>query len=819
MIEYSNKENSYNKTNSSKTNSNSQKIKSKISNFQYPQSQGNPTCFQKIDIKLPLPNSEVNYIKTYCRIRPNNSQENCIKNFTISGKNDINLIVDYFDSLKENKKYEYKFTKIFSDKVKNKEIFINICEPIIKDLFTYKRSGIIFVYGVTNSGKTYTVNGDMENPGILPSSLYLIYQAVKNFKRKKLEISCTYVEIYNEEIFDLFSLEKNKVKLCGSSHNFFLKNATVKKITNLNDLNEALTLGINHRTINSTNLNNNSSRAHSIFRVEINFGENEEKCSFSIADLAGVERANRAGTKGENLKETGQINNSLLILRKCFDAMEQNSNIIQAEKKIRVPIRESKLTMLMKEYLNGNKNVIMICTINPNLNDMFDNKNVLHFASKAQKVKPIKSWIEQIKKVNSKVNKGLISKKIYRMYTTSKEHKRKKFNKKNKNNNKIGSKIENKDFNINGNNLNNSVFDSSSDFSESESDSEIFSSEKNNLVSQNFKKDNNIFKKVVINDNNNDNNIDKENEDNNLLQKQKIIEYIKNREEYLKFINTYENNYAIYKNICLELKNVDLRLPFKSKPYIVINPFYKDFKEDKQKKYKSIKESELEIKGKEKIKIFKKIKNYFTIESIKNINKNSICSEGEFEVISFIKKSKNNSNRKTKKRNKLSEKKAFTDISDFNNSDENYFESIPEKEEEHFEETGKKISNIFKNKIFENEGKEKEMEKEKEKEENNKKKTKKRNNKRTKKKYTISDNENEEENENNFSKSEDNNTELRNKKKYKSKKSKYTNDSSEKEESSSDKKESESEDEEKKDKKTKKKKGKSKKRQKNKNVD
>ena len=498
--------------------------------------------------------------------------------------------------------------------------------------------------------------------------------------------------------------------------------------------------------------------------------------------------------------------------------MEQNSNIIQVEKKIRVPIRESKLTMLMKEYLNGNKNVIMICTINPNLNDMFDNKNVLHFASKAQKVKPIKSWIEQIKKVNSKVNKGLISKKIYRMYTTSKEHKGKKFNKKNKNN-KIGSKIENKDFNINGNNLNNSVFDSSSDFSESESDSEIFSSEKNNLVSQNFKKDNNIFKKVVLNDNNNDNNVDKENEDINLLQKQKIIEYIKNREEYLKFINTYENNYAIYKNICLELKNVDLRLPFKSKPYIVINPFYKDFKEDKQKKYKSIKESELEIKGKEKIKIFKKIKNYFTIESIKNINKNSICSEGEFEVISFIKKSKNNSNRKTKKRNKLSEKKAFTDISDFNNSDENYFESIPEKEEEHFEETGKKISNIFKNKIFENEGKEKEMEKEKEKEENNKKKTKKRNNKKTKKKYTISDNENEEENENNFSKSEDNNTELRNKKKCKSKKSKYTNDSSEKEESSSDKKDSESEDEEKKDKKTKKKKGKSKKRQKNKNVD
>ena len=49
--------------------------------------------------------------------------------------------------------------------------------------------------------------------------------------------------------------------------------------------------------------------------------------------------------------------------------MEQNSNIIQVDKKVRVPIRESKLTMLMKEYLNGNKNVIMICTINPNISE------------------------------------------------------------------------------------------------------------------------------------------------------------------------------------------------------------------------------------------------------------------------------------------------------------------------------------------------------------------------------------------------------------------------------------------------------------------
>ena len=791
--------------------SNPSSLKSK--SIQYPQSQGNPTQFQKLEIKLlPAPNSKINYIKSYCRIRPNNTQENCINNFEIAGINNTNLIVDYSDSLKEKNKIEYNFTKIFNENTLNKDIYINICEPAINDLLNLKRSGIIFVYGVTNSGKTYTVNGNRENPGILPLSLYKIFQFVQNYK-KKLEILCTYVEIYNEEIFDLFSYEKNKVKLCGSSDNFFLKNAIIKKINSLNDLNEALTLGINQRTINSTNLNNISSRSHSIFRIEINFGENEESCSFSIADLAGIERANRAGTKGENLKETGQINNSLLILRKCFDAMEQNSNIIQVEKKVRVPIRESKLTMLMKEYLNGNKNVIMICTINPNISDMFDNKNVLHFASKAQKVKPIKSWIEQIKKVNSKLNKGIISKKVYKMYTTSNEHKKNHFNW--KKNNKTGNKKENKDnLNSNSSSLNNSVVDSSSEFSEEESDYEIsnkltFSNETNNKMNI-LKRNNNKNDISSFNNFNQNNNEDKisDNEKNNLLQKQKIIDYIEYREEYNNEINRYETNYEIYKNICLGLKNYDLGLPYKSKTYILINPFNKKYKEEKKINYETTKETEFEIKAKEKPKtIFTKIKNYFTIESSRNnSNNNSICSENEFEVISKIKQKKiNESSRKARQKKKLIEKNAFTDISDLSNI-ENNFESIPEKEEESLDDTKKKISGIFKKKSvldeieIENDKIEFEFNKKE-----NKKKTKK-NCKKSKKKITISDYGSEDENDASYS---DFDYSLELNKKMKKAKSKKTNKKNSIESSSEKKNVDENEDE----KKTKKRnKGKSKKR-------
>ena len=75
--------------------------------------------------------------------------------------------------------------------------------------------------------------------------------------------------------------------------------------------------------MNSTKLNFNSSRSHSIFKISLV----DEKTSISIVDLAGVERAGKAETKGKELQETCKINVSLMVLRKCIDAMENNTKL------------------------------------------------------------------------------------------------------------------------------------------------------------------------------------------------------------------------------------------------------------------------------------------------------------------------------------------------------------------------------------------------------------------------------------------------------------------------------------------------------------
>jgi kinesin family protein 23 len=86
----------------------------------------------------------------------------------------------------------------------------------------------------------------------------------------------------------------------------------------------------------------------------------------SLVDLAGSERTKRTNNKGSRLKEAGNINSSLMVLRTCMETLRENI-IHSAKKEILkiVPYRDSKLTLLLKNYFEGNGKVKMILCINP----------------------------------------------------------------------------------------------------------------------------------------------------------------------------------------------------------------------------------------------------------------------------------------------------------------------------------------------------------------------------------------------------------------------------------------------------------------------
>jgi len=333
-------------------------------------------------------------VKTFCRIRPINNENDMFK---IREDSDYRtLVVNCDDKLlkKLNIMQNFSFSRIFDESSKQIKVFEHTCKSLVDDLIRLKKSGLIFTYGMTNSGKTYTVIGTPSDPGMLPMSLKYLYQQ----HGENLEVYCNFVEVYNEDVYDLLATDqKNKFfkkKLQIKENNrklFYLPEVTYTKISSLEDFNNALNKGIMKKVHAATNLNTNSSRSHTIFKIILKSSSiADEDISLSIVDLAGSERANRTEAQGKELQEACKINLSLSVLGKCLESLRHNS--IFTNKKM-VPFRESKLTMLFQEYFQGDQNIIMITNINPRKEDFEESVRALNYSCIAKDIKPIKSKV------------------------------------------------------------------------------------------------------------------------------------------------------------------------------------------------------------------------------------------------------------------------------------------------------------------------------------------------------------------------------------------------------------------------------------------
>jgi len=297
----------------------------------------------------------------------------------------------------------FTFSRIFDEKSSQKEVFDETCLILIQDIILKRKSGLIFTYGMTNAGKTFTVVGSKENPGILPQSLSLLYEKIQNGENgiNKFKVFCNFIEVYNEEVFDLLANDpknpkfKKKVNIKEKNKKFFVQDPTYCEINKLEDFNAALARGINKKVHTSNNINQNSSRSHTIFKIILKTDlANEDEINLSIVDLAGSERANRTEAQGKELQEACKINQSLSVLGKCMEALKHNS--IYMNKKI-VPFRESKLTMLFQEYFTGDQNILMITNINPRKEDFEETMRALNYSCIAKEIKKAKIIVNPIK--------------------------------------------------------------------------------------------------------------------------------------------------------------------------------------------------------------------------------------------------------------------------------------------------------------------------------------------------------------------------------------------------------------------------------------
>ncbi|KAL7998248.1 putative kinesin-like protein [Plasmopara halstedii] len=291
----------------------------------------------------------------------------------------------------------FHFSHIFRHETQQTELFEVTTRPVLDAAFDGK-SGLVFAYGVTNSGKTYTISGSNEAPGVLPQALqYVMDEMPKrkdDGKRLVTLLMATYLEVYNENVYDLLSpavRKRRALRVQDCDGKIEVRGAVKRPIKTLEEGLELLEIGRRHKQMAETNCNSDSSRSHCVFTLhlysQLSRFSLELRSKVSIVDLAGSERGSKSGATGLRMQEASKINNSLMNLMRCLETLRWNQQHPPNLQKM-VPFRESKLARLFQENLVGNDYgpIVMIVAVNPSSHEFDETLRTLKYSAVAREL-------------------------------------------------------------------------------------------------------------------------------------------------------------------------------------------------------------------------------------------------------------------------------------------------------------------------------------------------------------------------------------------------------------------------------------------------
>lgn len=296
----------------------------------------------------------------------------------------------------------WSFNKEDSNYVDNKQFYIKTGSSLVEHLF----SGFnvcLLAYGQTSSGKTFTMTGTEEEPGVIPLMVRDVLRQREILVNQKIncEVKVSYVEIYNEQVLDLFEkLRKLKVREHPQTGPY-VENLSEFNVNDFGDFQRLLQRGNLNRATAHTQMNDESSRSHAIITVslkqtkfkkeddedddgedDVSIGDADEVMisSIKLVDLAGSERLSKTKLYGqqERMKEGSLINKSLTVLGRCINLLSSGSSAP-------IPYRDSILTYILKENLGGNSKSFMIFCVLPL--DFDETFQTLNYANQVKMIK------------------------------------------------------------------------------------------------------------------------------------------------------------------------------------------------------------------------------------------------------------------------------------------------------------------------------------------------------------------------------------------------------------------------------------------------
>lgn len=260
--------------------------------------------------------------------------------------------------MKTSRNESYKLDWCYGQEDDVRQIFSREVDPILPGLFRGSNA-TVFAYGATGSGKTYTMQGTNETPGIMPLAMSSIITMAENTE-SRVEIS--YYEVYMDRCYDLLEPKNKEVPVLEDSEGRVqLRGLAQVRVNSLEEFQEVFNYGCLRRKVGHTGLNDVSSRSHGVLMVSVSSDDGNPDMplvgKLNLIDLAGNEDNRRTGNEGLRLTESVRINQSLFALSNVIHALNANEN--------RVPYRDSKLTRILQDSLGGTSRSLMIACLNP----------------------------------------------------------------------------------------------------------------------------------------------------------------------------------------------------------------------------------------------------------------------------------------------------------------------------------------------------------------------------------------------------------------------------------------------------------------------
>ncbi|KAM5234088.1 kinesin-like protein KIF15 isoform 2-T2 [Hipposideros larvatus] len=345
------------------------------------------------------PSNEGDAIKVFVRIRPLTEGSG-----SADGEQNLCLSVLSSTTLRLHSNPEprtFTFDHVAGMDTTQESVFSAVAKGIVESCMS-GYNGTIFAYGQTGSGKTFTMMGPSESDnfshnlrGVIPRSFEYLFSLIDREKDKagagkSFLCKCSFIEIYNEQIYDL--LDSASAGLYLREHikkGVFVVGAVEQVVTSAAEAYQVLSGGWRNRRVASTSMNRESSRSHAVFTITVESMEksnetvNIRTSLLNLVDLAGSERQKDTHAEGMRLKEAGNINRSLSCLGQVITALVDVGN----GKQRHVCYRDSKLTFLLRDSLGGNAKTAIVANVHPGPRCFGETLSTLNFAQRAKLIK------------------------------------------------------------------------------------------------------------------------------------------------------------------------------------------------------------------------------------------------------------------------------------------------------------------------------------------------------------------------------------------------------------------------------------------------